>query len=128
MVVKSIRAFLLLLAGLAIVVHMIVPHDHHLPGPVNGLKESCALSNEKSDHRHSFPIHCNVFNDLAAEKISPVVVKMVTQTSYASVIWHPDQILQGLNLLLKVKENTGKPFPDIYIPDFSQLRAPPSMS
>lgn len=107
---------------------MIIPHDHHLTGPTNGLKESCALAHEKSDHRHSFPFHCRVFNDLAADKFSPVVVRLVTQTRNVSVIFHSDHILQGLNLLLAVKENTGKPFPDLYIPDFSPLRAPPSMS
>jgi len=106
---------------------MIIPHDHHLAVPAAGLKESCSQTHENSDHRPVYPIHCLAFNDLAAEKFSPVIVRLVAQTSYASVIWHPEYTFPGLNLSSAVFENTGKFFPDIYVADFSQLRAPPSV-
>jgi hypothetical protein len=128
MVIKLIRTFILLFAGLAIVMHMIIPHDHHLTVPVNGLKESCAMSHEKTGHRPFFPEHCHAFNDMAADRLAPVIVRLETQTSYASVIWKPDSSLPGLNVSFTIIENTGKPFPDIYIPDFSPFRAPPFMS
>ena len=128
MVIKSIRACFLLYAGLAIVMHMIIPHDHHLTGPVNGLKESCTLSHEKAGHHPLFPAHCFAFNDLAADRCSPVILRQETQTSYASVIWHPNYALPGLTLSITIIESTGKPFPDIYIPDFSPFRAPPYIS
>ena len=66
MVIKSIRALFLLYAGLAMLVHMIIPHDHHLTGPVNGLKESCSMAHEKPGDHPFFPAHCNAFNDMAA--------------------------------------------------------------
>ena len=128
MIIKSIRAFILLYAGLAMVIHMIIPHDHHLTGPVNDLKESCAMSHEKTDHRPFFPEHCHAFNDMAADRLATVIVRLETQTSYAPVIWHMDSALPCLNLSITILENTGKPFPDIYIPDFSPFRAPPFKS
>jgi hypothetical protein len=120
------RSFLLLLASLAIVAHMIIPHDHHIAGQINGLRESCQLPLERSHHHPLFPSHCHAFNDLAAEKFSPVIVKQETQTGFISIVWCPDYIIPYLNLVQKVIQNSGKPFPEIDIPDFSLLRAPPS--
>jgi hypothetical protein len=128
MVIKSIRAFFLLLAALAMVAHMVIPHDHHLAGQVSGLKDSCDLSHEKSQHHPLFPAHCHAFNDVAAEKFPPLIVKHIAQTSFAAVIWSPEYIQRGCHLSQKVTDNTGKPFPEIYIPGFSRFRAPPSFS
>jgi hypothetical protein len=126
-IIKTIRAFLLILAGLAIVVHMIIPHDHHLSGPLNGMKEQCPLSQQKPDHHPVFPGHCHAFNDLAAEKFSPVIVKQENQTSFAAVIWYPGYIFPGLHLIQTIPENPGDTLPDIYLPDFALLRAPPAI-
>jgi hypothetical protein len=123
---KSISSFFLLLAGMAIIAHMAIPHDHHLSVTMSGLKESCTLSHEKSGHHPVLPAHCHAFNDLAAEKFSPVIVKQESQTSFVSVIWRPDNIIPGLLLVKTIVENTGKPFPNISIPEFSPFRAPPS--
>lgn len=126
-VIKSIRAFSLLLAGMAIVVHMIIPHDHHLAATVIGVKESCPFSQHKSEHHPFFPAHCHAFNDLAAEKFTPFIVKLESQTSFVSIIWRPDYIIPVLHILQKAFEKSAKPFPEIYIPDFSPFRAPPSV-
>jgi hypothetical protein len=128
MVIKSIRTYFLLLAALVSVAHMVIPRDHHLAGQVNGLNDSCHLSHEKSHHHPFFPAHCSAFNDLAAEKLSPLIVKQETQTSFTTIIWHPDCFLPGLHFTLKVIDNSGKPFLEIYIPDFSPFRAPPCLS
>jgi hypothetical protein len=127
-VAKSIRAFFLLLAAMTVVVHMVIPHDHHLSGSAGGQKNSCHSSNERSHHRPLFPAHCHAFNDLAAEKFTPLIIKQETQTSFASIIWYPDYIVPDIHLSLLVIESSWKPFPDIYIPDFSPFRAPPSVS
>jgi hypothetical protein len=125
MVIKSIRTLFLLFAGMAIVVHMMIPHDHHMTVLVTGLNESCPLSHEKSDHHPFFPSHCHAFNDLAVEKFTHIIVRLESQTSFISVIWQPDYIIRGLHYLQKVFQNSAKSFPDIYIPDFSPFRAPP---
>lgn len=127
MIIKSIRAFFLLVAMVALVFHMIIPHDHHLAGSAVGVKESCPISSNKSDHRPIFPVHCHVFNDMAAERFSQVVVRQVTQTGFVSVIWRSGYILPELDLSSTVIENSGDHFTEIYISSFSPLRAPPSL-
>jgi hypothetical protein len=114
---------------MAVVVHMVIPHDHHFSGSAGGLKNSCDLSHERS-HHHSplFPAHCHVFNDLAAEKFSPRIIKQETQTSFASIIWYPVHILPDLQLSLLIIDSSRKPFPDISIPDYSPFRGPPGLS
>jgi hypothetical protein len=125
-VIKYIRSIFLLIAGLALVSHMLIPHDHHLSGSINGLNESCPLSRERTDHHPLFPAHCHAFNDLAAEKIYPVIIKEQSQTSFVSVVWRPVYIIPGLILSHKLVEMSGKPFPDIPVSEFSPFRAPPS--
>jgi hypothetical protein len=126
MVIKYIRAFSLILAACAVIVHMIIPHDHHISGTLNGLKESCNLSHERSGHQPFFPAHCHAFNDLTAEKFTPVIIKQDSQTSFISVIWSTDSVISRLYFLQRVIEYSGKPYPDISVPDFSPFRAPPS--
>jgi len=107
---------------------MIIPHDHHLSGPVTGQKDTCSVSHEKSGHHHHpcFPAHCYAFNDLAAEKFSRIIVKQEFQTSLVFVIWHTDTFDSVLYLSQAITRNTEKPSPDIYLPGSSPLRAPPS--
>lgn len=128
MVIKSIRAFLLLYAGLAIILHSLIPHDHHLTVPAGELKESCNHPHEKSDHRPLYPAHCLTLNDLAAGKFSPVNIRLLVKTSYVSVIWHPEYIFPPLNLSQAVFEFNREFFPDLHFPAFSQFRAPPLIS
>jgi hypothetical protein len=127
-IIKQIQSFFLLLAAISFAVHMIIPHDHHLPGMTGGLKSSCHQSHDRSHHRPLFPAHCHAFNDLAAEKHTPLIIKQDTQNSFASIIWYPDYVIPYLQLTFLLFENTGKPFLDIYIPDFSPFRAPPALS
>ena len=128
MVIKSIRVFFLLYAGLAIVLHTIIPHDHHLAVTAGGLKESCGQTHEKSDHRPLYPAHCHTLNDLAAGKFSPVNIRLVARTIYASVRWYREYTFPDLNLSTTAFEYTREYFPDIHVPDFSPFRAPPLMS
>ncbi|MBK8882366.1 MAG: hypothetical protein IPN67_08260 [Bacteroidales bacterium] len=123
---KFIRSLLLLVAGMAIVAHMIIPHDHHPAGPVNGHKDICPISKGKADNHPSFPVHCHAFNDLPAEKFSRGIIKHEIQTSNVFVIWRTDSFVPGFHLSQNLSKDTGKPFPDIYLPDFLPLRAPPS--
>jgi hypothetical protein len=125
-VIKYIRSLFLLVAVLALISHAIIPHDHHIAGYMNGFNESCPLSGERSDHHPFFPAHCHAFNDLAAEKTSPVIIKEQSQTSFVSVVWRPVYIVPCLIHSHKLVEISGKPFPDNPVSDFSPFRAPPS--
>jgi hypothetical protein len=125
---KSIRVFFLLLAGLAISAHMIILHDHHLSDPIIGQKDSCSAADGKSGHHTGLPVHCHVFNDLAAEKLSSLVLKKYIHSGFSTIIWFPDYSVNELHVALITVFGTRKPFPDIYIPDYSPFRGPPSVS
>jgi len=125
---KSIRGFFLLLAGLAIIAHMIILHDHHLSDPINGQKDSCPVSNGKSGHHTGLPVHCHAFNDLAAEKISALNLKKNIRSGSVTIIQFPEFLVIELHAALIKNSDSRKPFPDIYFPDSSPFRAPPSVS
>lgn len=125
---KTIRHLFLLFAGLALISHMIIPHDHHFSFPENGMKDSCPVQGERSDHHPILPGHCSACNDLAAEKFSPVIIRQYCQVGFATVIWFPDYIIPGLHIFQTVLPASDMPFQQIYIPDFFPFRAPPSFS
>jgi len=125
---KSIRGFFLLLAGLAIIAHMIILHDHHLSDPINGQKDSCPVSNGKSGHHTGLPVHCHAFNDLAAVKLFSIVLKKNIQSGFSTIIWFPDYRVNELHVILITIFGSRKPFSNIYIPDYSPFRGPPSVS
>jgi hypothetical protein len=126
--VKFIRTFILLLAGMLLVSHTIIPHDHHLIVSSIGFNDKCPFTGERSDHHPLFPVHCHAFNDVAAEIIFAVSIKQLPQTSFVSDVWRPVDIIPGLIPFHNIVENSGKPFPDIPLTDFSPFRGPPSVS
>jgi hypothetical protein len=128
MTVKSLRPLILLIAGIALTAHLIVPHDHHLAGPAVGSTESCPLSGQSTDNHRHIPVHCQAFNDLAAEKATPVNVKKLTRASFVMVIWHSNYNTQANDLLSTLVENSGDPITFICLPDISPFRGPPSVS
>jgi len=127
-IIKSIRVFFLLLAGLAIIAHMIILHDHHLSDPINGQKDSCPVSNGKSGHHTGLPVHCHAFNDLAAKKLSSLILKKNIQAGFFTIIRFPDFRVNELLVARITIFDSRKPFPNIYIPDYSPFRGPPSVS
>ncbi len=72
-IVKKTPAFFLLIAGMAIVAHMVIPHDHHPIDQIICQKDRSPLPNEKTHHT-SFPVHCHVCNDLTSEKAATLIV------------------------------------------------------
>jgi hypothetical protein len=115
-----------MLAGMVIIGHMVIPHDHHLSLMESGLKDFCPVSDDRSGHHPLFPSHCHAFNDLAAEKFTPIIIEQDNQPGLATVIWSPDYVIPLLRLTQTVLPPTDKPFADISIPDLFPFRAPPS--
>jgi hypothetical protein len=118
----------LLVAGLTLMAHNIIPHDHHITGTDNGERESCPASEERQHHHPLFPAHCHAFNDLAAEKFTPVVAKYDTGNSFAAVIWLPEAIIHRICLIQTSLYTFPVTIQEIQIPESSHLRAPPSIS
>jgi len=124
---RSIRVFCLLLSGLAISAHMIIPHDHHLFDTLSCHRNSCPVSDSKPVHHTGFPVHCHVFNDLAVEEFATLVLKKNTHSGFISVIWVHDFPAHELNIACIKIFDSRKPFPDTCIPVSCLLRAPPSV-
>lgn len=126
--IKNISVFSLWLACLAIVAHMIIPHDHHLSESIAGQDDACPASDNKSGHKTGFPIHCHALHDLTSEKASPVqnirlVQNKVFVHSDLSVITDFKIQFSGITII-----DLPEHFFDSYLVEFSSLRAPPAIS
>jgi hypothetical protein len=125
-IIKNIPPYLTLIAGLAIIGHMLIPHDHHLAGSEPGQKESCPVSKDRTGHRSGFPLHCHAFNDLASEKaIIFSLIKYVLSAGLITGAFH--DIIKSPYCNLTVL-NIFEPFLGSCFLDLSCLRAPPSFS
>jgi hypothetical protein len=125
---KSIPKMLLLLAGFIIISHLIIPHDHHTSFQKNSTRDSCPLSDEKTGHHPLFPAHCHAFNDMAADKFSPVAIPQLKLNGIMTIIWFPDYVIPGIQVSHTILPASDKPFYQIFVPDSFPLRAPPSVS
>ena len=65
---KYLRTFFLIVAALIFNAHMIIPHDHHLPGIDRCSGNGLPFTAGNHDKHHKIPMHCHAFNDLASEK------------------------------------------------------------
>ena len=107
---------------------MIIPHDHHFTYPESRAKDFCPSDNERSGHHPLFPVHCHAFNDMAADKFSPVAIPQHNQNGITTIIWLPDYIIPGVQLSQTILPASGKPLYQIFVPDLFPFRAPPSIS
>jgi hypothetical protein len=70
-VFKNIAVFSLWIAGLVIIAHLLIPHDHHSDCSVfNNDNECHAQNTAHHDKSPAFPMHCHALNDLTFEKAS----------------------------------------------------------
>jgi hypothetical protein len=123
--IRTLRAFFLLLAGIAVVVHMVIPHDHHVTAAGNTEAESCPVQEEPGHHLPVFPVHCHAFNDLAAEKFTPQIEKKENLSGFTMLVWSRDELSQVLHISNYSFIEYGESLPEIFLSEFSPLRAPP---
>ena len=124
-IVRNFGVLLILLAALALVGHMIIPHDHHLVES-DVLQEGTCPAPDHSTHNHNgLPFHCHAFNDLASEKIISYFILRNTQSRDFVTLSVFNLTVTDLQLscsrifeLLKLPVNS-------FILEFSSLRAPP---
>jgi len=110
---KNISVFPLWLAGLVIIAHLLIPHDHHF---------DISVSNENC------PVHCHAFNDLIDEKHTAL---LITNQEFPSLELPAFEISDPIPFYLIIKNNR---FSDLQKPPtkfdflkYSPLRAPPSL-
>ncbi len=127
-VLKNIAVFSLWLAGLVIMAHLMIPHDHHSDCSGFSKENECHAENTRLPVKVPvFPIHCHALNDLTVEKASVIYIvhndlstcDLFTVSSFNSAISTLD--LSGIKI---------KDFPEPLLETdhlrLSSLRAPPS--
>jgi len=74
-VLKNIAIFSIWLAGLVIIAHLMIPHDHHSDCSVFSKENQCHADNTKLPVKVPvFPIHCHALNDLTFDKTNVTFV------------------------------------------------------
>ena len=60
---QNIIVFLLLIAGLTIFLHSVIPHDHHY-------NQNCDINHHQhpQDDENTQPVHCHLFNEIIVDK------------------------------------------------------------
>jgi hypothetical protein len=125
---KIIPVSVLWLACIAIVVHMIIPHDHH-PSDLSADQDgSCPVSDNSAGHRTGFPIHCHALHDLASEKAVIYQIISIVQQEYFIIINSPE--LSETHFLISDESaiDRKEPLSEICFLEHSSLRAPPSIA
>ncbi|TAL59137.1 MAG: hypothetical protein EPN88_17675 [Bacteroidetes bacterium] len=126
-ILRYITILFLLLAGVAITAHLIIPHDHHLTDSFSDKGESCPVSDGKTGHHPGFPVHCHAFNDLTSDR---VIISFIPDK-----IWHKDLEISSLfkrtaselKLIFITISDIRESFPDLFLQEVSSLRAPPTL-
>ena len=117
------------LAGLALVAHLIIPHDHHTIDSFASEDKTCPVeNNHHGDNHRGSPIHCHAFNDLAAEKAVKynLVEKQKNLRTYYFL--PPDIITDPDNNDFVVIRYNKVPLSGHFIARLSRLRAPPALA
>ena len=122
---RNIPVFFLWVAGLAIIAHGIIPHDHNQVESVSSQEDTSPVPTNNTNHHAGFPFHCHFCNDLTSEKSVILLVYRNIQCKYFIT---PDLFdLTALKLSdngIQIFEFTRLPYKS-EIPDLSLLRAPP---
>lgn len=127
-VFKNIAVFSLWLAGLVIMAHLLVPHDHHSDCSVFNKDGEChAVNTIHPDKSPVFPMHCHALNDLTFEKTT--ITFFVNNNFPACDLFNLnffDSVIADLDLsCIKIKD-FQKPVIETDFLRLSPFRAPPS--
>jgi hypothetical protein len=125
---KYISFYSFLLAGLVIIAHMLIPHDHHLADPIPGQEESCPASDGKTSHHSGFPVHCHALNYLYSEEDTAFSADVYFQITKVLFINNNSHFNKELQIILSGYYEPQRSVPDHYLSDFVHLRAPPFFS
>ena len=124
-ILKNIPPFFLLLAGLIVIAHMIIPHDHHLSESGSDLNDTCPFSKNKTSHSTHFPVHCHAFNDIASEKAIILILRDDVNNNAPFFTDFPDISAPDIQIKLVCLLWLNQPLTDSHPFNSSLLRAPP---
>ena len=126
---KNIAVFSLWLAGLVIIAHLMVPHDHHSDCSVFNEENECHASNTALPaSAPAFPLHCHALNDMTFEKaaITIVVYKDFTACDLFTFSLFDSVIPKSALSVLKMMDFQS-PIIETDILFLSPFRGPPSL-
>jgi hypothetical protein len=126
-ILNYISGFSLWLAVLTLSTHLLLPHDHHLTDSFSDQDENCPVSNNKSEHRSGYPMHCHSFNDLALEKARPQYISQKNQCNYADFTNSPKTFDFDFQLPFGSLYSLQNTIFDSFTFELLLLRAPPSL-
>lgn len=120
--------FLILIAGIIIFAHAVIPHHHHFDF-LEAHPENLECENTKPDkHNKNLDTHCHAFNIVISEKANDLVVN-----SPVTSIFHFDLFSFDTNLNIALKINDVIHYPFVIFSPQNQiflasrsLRAPPA--
>jgi hypothetical protein len=127
-IMKILDGLFLLLAGLVIVAHQIIPHDHHFSESASGKENPCPYSNSKSDHHPGFPVHCHAFNDLASEKAIIIIPENKVRNNSTILNYFAEILHYCPQLPPEIVPDFSVPLTNSEQHDLALLRAPPSLA
>ena len=118
---------LLWIAGLGLLAHSVIPHDHHSFNAFAAVEDTCPATHEQPSHHDGCPIHCHVLNDLTTEKVATFVFTPVVHQLVAVIATDTDDY----SFCLDVQPVQVFGYPNLYrdpfFVDASPLRAPPAL-
>lgn len=126
-IIKNISVFSLWLACLAIVSHMVIPHDHHLSESIAGQGDTCPVSDNNTGHKTGLPIHCHALHDLTSEKASKAQIIRLVQINVFEFSDWSDITANKIQFPGTTIINLPEPFFNSYAPELSPLRGPPAI-
>jgi|APMed6443717190_1056831.scaffolds.fasta_scaffold441124_1 hypothetical protein len=125
---KFISVFSLLVAGLTLSAHLLLPHDHHFADPFSRQDNNCPASNDKSGQKSHLPAHCHAFNDLTSDKSRPIQISQNIQIRFITITILTETSAFKLKRSCISNIVFSKPIFDCHILEFSPLRAPPVLA
>jgi hypothetical protein len=128
-VFKNIAIFSLWFAGLVILAHLFIPHDHHPDCYVSGNQEACHAGNAGHPiNSHGFPLHCHALNELTIEKTATVLfVPCNIPTCNLFFLSFAESIVPEIPCPGVRIKDLHKPVADSDYQRLSSFRAPPSL-
>lgn len=122
--------FPLWLAGLVIMAHLFIPHDHHSETSVFNMEEACHSKGDDSHHHTPFqPFHCHALNDLAFKNTSQV---LLTDNNFPTCDLFTfsffDSVTAASNSSKIRTKDFQNPFINIYFLKVTSFRGPPSLA
>jgi hypothetical protein len=127
-ILRNISIFSFWLAGMALVAHLVIPHDHHISDTFSDQNNNCPAERPVTEHHNGFPIHCHAFNDLAAEKVVKFNSGVNSQYFFTDFICESDLHLSKVSVGTKIFWSYTEPVPSYILTDFFRLRAPPELA